>query len=153
MGYQGIPIRVATFDPQTGEPTGNYETAVFATLRRCPELGALLKAVVRAGIAEDASSRLAVLAQRALLTAETVDAVREAQAQAETAAEASEAATQALGEAVYAFVVAGFVGAGYGREAAERYAAMIGPERLPELKGACLVGAGRLDFTKAPTGP
>lgn len=150
MAFQGIPIKVATFDPATGEPTGNYETAVFATLRRIPALGALLKAVVRAGSAETRAGQLALVAQRKLLAAETAEAVEAAAAPAAQAAEDAESATQELGAAIHEFIVAGFVGAGYTADEAERYAAMIGTERLPELKNACLVGAGRLDFSKAP---
>ncbi len=150
MSFRGIPIKVATFDPETGEPTGNFETAGFATLRRCPALGGLLKLVVAAGAAEDRAGRLAVLAHRALFAAETPEAVESAAAVYGKAAEESELATQALGGAVHDFVVAGFVGAGYSPDEAERYASQVGTERMQELKGACLVGSGRLDFTKAP---
>jgi hypothetical protein len=150
MSYIGIPIKIATFNPETGEPTGNFETAVFATLRRCPSLGGLLKDVARAGINEDAAGRIAVLAQRAMLTAETAEDVAKAQEDAAAIAEAAEQATQTLAAAVHAFVVAGFVGAGYTPEQAQRYAEQIGTDRLPQLKTACLVGSGRLDFTQAP---
>lgn len=147
---QGIPVKIATYDEQ-GEPTGNYEVAVFATLRRCPKLAGLLKAIQRADVAEDAATVRASVARRKLMAAETPEDIDAAETAAMAAMETLCAAQQALADAVHAFLVAGFVGAGYTDEEAERYTAMLPRERYRELNDACLIGAGRLDFTNAPT--
>jgi hypothetical protein len=148
MSYHGIPIRLIPTDPETHEPQSNFETAVFATIHRTPELAACLKAFNRFDVAEDAARAKAILARRALLAAETPEAIDAAEALAQAATEASETATAALAESVRAFLVCGFKGAGYDDLAAERYADMVPMERLRELKAAALVGSGRLDFTK-----
>jgi len=150
MSYRGIPIKVLAPDDK-GELT-QPETAVFATVRRCPKLAEAVKAVARASVAEEAAGRLAMLASRAIIEAETPAAVTEASSRAEAAAVAAEEATQTYAEAVRAFLLTGFVGAGYTEDAAERYAELVGAQRLGELKAAALVGVGRLDFTRAPAG-
>jgi len=150
MSYRGIPIKVLAPDDK-GDLT-QPETAVFATLYRCPALAELLTAVVKASVAEDVAGRRAVLSSRAVLAADTEQALCAASAAAETAAIAAEEATRVYAGSIRAFLLAGFIGAGYTEEAAERYAELTGAQRLGELKAACLVGVGRLDFTKAPQG-
>ena len=148
MAYIGIPIKVQTQDAE-GNWT-QYEQAVFGTAVRHPRLGPLLRALARASVEEDAAGRLAILASQRLLDAGTPEAVAAAAEEAGARAEAAEQATQAYAAAVRAFVVAGFECAGYDNQAAERYADFLGSTRLGELKAACLIGGGRLDFTKAP---
>lgn len=150
MAYVGIPIKVQTQDAE-GNWT-QYEQAVFGTAIRHPRLGELLRALARASVDEDAAGRLSILAQRKLLEAGTTAEVASLADEARAAAEAAETATQAYAAAVRAFIVAGFECAGYDREGAERYADLLGSTRLGELKAACLIGGGKLDFTKAPGG-
>ena len=147
MAYNGIPVIIVTPDDK-----GNYtvkETAVFATARKHPDLKGKLKAVVKADVAEDVATAKAVATRQALIdaTAENIDELAKA---AEKAAIKIEDATEAYAAAVHDFIFTGFKGAGYTPEEAERYAMYIDPERLDELKSKCLIGSGRLDFTKAP---
>jgi len=152
MSYHGIPIRLVPDNPETHEPESTYETVVFATLRRCPKLTKLLKTYNTKDVADDAARMKAILAKRAILQAETPEAVDAAAKVAEAASAAAEQATADLANVVHEFLLAGFVGAGYTDDQAERYASMVPPQRLAEIKAAALVGSGRLDFTKALPG-
>lgn len=153
MSFQGIPIRLVPTNPETHEPESNFETAVFATVRRCPKLLQLLQDFARADVAEDGARTKAVLARRKLLDAETPEAVDAAQADAQAQTMAAEEAGATLCNVIHDFLVTGFKGAGYADDQAERYADMVPSDRLRELKAAALVGTGRLDFTKAPASP
>jgi hypothetical protein len=142
----GIPIIL----PSLTEP-GQIERPVFATVRRCPELLAKLKAIQRATIAEVVAAKKAAIAAAAVDTAtpEDLDTV------AKNAADVSDALTDASSEvfaAIRAFVLCGFTGAGYSPEQAEKYADMVPADRLGELRYACQLGCGLLDFTKPQTG-
>lgn len=145
--FRGIPIRLATYD-EKGTAV-NYEVATFATARQCPRLLELLRAVTSAGVYEDAAASLAGLARRRIFEADSAEAIDAARADALKEAANVETATAAYADAVRAFILAGFTEDGYTEEQAERYANMAGTARLAELKAACLVGLGRLDFTTA----
>jgi len=151
MSYIGIPVRLRPTDPETLEESAGFETAVFATTRRCPELLKCLKAFNKLDVHEDATRAKAVLARRKLLEAETPEEIDAAEAEAVKTTDAAEDASAKLCGAVRDFLVTGFRAAGYTEEQADRYAAMVPVERLRELKQAALVGSGRLDFTKALT--
>jgi len=58
-------------------------------------------------------------------------------------------AQEALMGVIDAFLVAGFLGAGYDKENAERLAAAVPQARLPELIAKARVGAGMMDFSLA----
>ena len=150
MSYHGIPIRLVPDNPETHEPESNFETVVFSTVRRTPELQAHLNEATRLDIAEDGARARVILARRALLDAETPEEIDAAEATTQTAAGKLNEITADLAGTVHSFLLCGFKGAGYDDEAAERYAAMVPPERVNELKVAALLGSGRLDFTKAP---
>ena len=140
----GIPIKLASPD-ENGAFT-NIETPVFATVRKCPKLLGLLKAVDQADLAETAAGRRVQLATEAMVDADesTLEAITE---RASAAASAALEASLALCTAIRDFVHAGFVGAGYTPADADRYADLIGADRLAELRAATLLGAGRLDFS------
>ena len=145
MSYVGIPIKLNLPD-EKGEMTV-IETAVFATVRRCPELAGLLKDIARADVHEDASLMRVHQARQLLMKATTEEETATAEAAAVKAVENNEDATKVLSDAVRAFLVKGFTGAGYTEEQAQRYADILPPDRLRELKSSALVGSGRLDFT------
>ena len=58
-------------------------------------------------------------------------------------------ASASVFNAINDFIVAGFTGAGYTQEQAERYAANVPADRISELKALCMLGSGTADFTKA----
>lgn len=149
MAVNGIPVKLTTPD-KDGNLT-QIETVCFATVRKCPALAGALKDVIRADKAETAAVRRAQLAERAIMLCEDAAQIASLETDAIKAAEAAEDASQALFDAIRAFVVQGLAGAGYTTEQADRYADLIPRERLPELKAAAMIGAGRLDFTLAPT--
>lgn len=153
MSYHGIPIRLVPTDPETHEPLGNFETAVFATIRRCPALDHHLTEFNRLDIAEDAARAKAILARRELINAETTEAVDAAEAKAQEATANLHKISMALADTIHEFLLCGFKGAGYNDEQAERYAAMVEPDRLQHMKSAAALGSGRLDFTTAPQPP
>ena len=151
MSYIGIPVRLRPTDPETLEESAGFETAVFATVRRCPALLKCFKAFNKLDVKEDSARVRTILARRKLLDAETPEDIEAAEADAITTADAHEDANAKVADTVYEFLVTGFKAAGYTEEQADRYASMVPVERIRELKQAALVGSGRLDFTKALT--
>ncbi len=145
MSYIGIPITINTPD-EKGDYV-NVERAVFATIRKCTELSSLLKEINTCDIKEDASAIRVQSARKKLIEATTEEEIQIAEDLAIKAVEHSEDCTQRLASAVRNFIVKGFMGAGYTEPEAQRYADLMPPERLRELKASCLVGSGRLDFT------
>jgi len=148
--YVGIPIKLLTYD-EKGEPTGNFETAVFATARKCSALLKCFRDMAKAEVADSKATRKAVFAAKKLNAAETEEEIDTAAELADKAATTSEQTQQALMDAIFSFVTTGFKGAGYTAEEAERYAELVEPKRLMELKAASQYGSTRqLDFTKEP---
>ena len=145
-GINGIVITLKA--PDADGAMTQVERPVFATARRHPELLAKLKAIARADIAETAAARRHALANDALVAAATSDDVDACQKAAEATADAVQAASEAVFAAVRAFVLEGFMGAGYTSDAAERYADLVPAERIAELKARCMLGGGIVDFTK-----
>lgn len=145
----GIPVTLKAPDEQ-----GNFtqiEKPVFATVRKCPELLGLLKAIGRSSIAEALAAKQAAAAAGALEKAENGELEKAAEA-AGIASDKLTDATAGVFRAIREFVMAGFTGAGYTTDQAERYAALIPAERLGELRAACQLGCGPLDFTRPLAG-
>lgn len=145
--YVGIPVKV--FIQEDNGECKNWEILVFATIRRCPALGGLLKKISKLDVKEDACAMRSSLARKKLIEATTEEEIAVAEELAVKAVEESEQATADLAASVREFVVQGFIGAGYTEEAANRNADIIPTEKIRELKAAALVGSGKLDFTKA----
>jgi hypothetical protein len=143
----GIPVHLKGAD-ESGAHV--LEKAVFATARKCPELSGLIKAIARADVAETAAARRADAANSRLRDC-TPDEIDQAEAEAAAAFDRLQDASQAVFDAIRAFVVRGFTAAGYDQANAERYADLVEPGRLGELKAKCLMGAGMVDFFT--TGP
>ena len=141
----GIPVKLIVPD-EHGNPT-QVETPVFATVRRCPAILGALKAISRATIAEVVAAKRARAAGLAVDDAECAE-VEAAATVANSAADALADATAAVFAAVRGFVVCGFTGAGYSDEQAQRFADLVPAERIGELRQACQLGCGPLDFTK-----
>jgi len=139
----GIPVKVLT-ENDKGD-LAEIETAVFATVRKCPKLKGLMKAFAKAQIAVARAEIEAQRAQSAMLEAENLD---EAAAEAEKLSEKVVDASEQLCKAMVDFVVAGFVGAGIPKEEAERLASYIDVEQFEVLQQKCLTGAGVADFSR-----
>ncbi len=122
--------------------------AQFATIRTNPEMDALMRACARADVAENAALKRMELALRKMEEAKDEEALAAAEAAIQEASDKRQDASLALVAAVREFVVRGFILGGSSEESAELFADIVPPERLPELKAACLFGAGALDFTK-----
>lgn len=146
----GVPVKLACPD-ERGNMT-QVETPVFATLRRCPALLGALKAISRASITEAVAAKRARADALAVDRAEAMDDLDAAANAAGEAADALADATAGVFAAIRAFVVCGFTGAGYTEEQAQRYADLVPADRLNELRQACQLGCGPLDFTKPPKG-
>ena len=121
--------------------------AQFATIRTCPELNGLLLECARLDVAENRALKLMAIAYGKVDKAETPEEVDAATDELQKAAAERHNASIALAEAVRAFVKRGFELGGSSPETAEMLAAITPPERLAELKSACMFGAGTLDFT------
>jgi hypothetical protein len=150
MSINGVPIKLIAPD-ERGNLT-QTETPVFATVRRCPALLGALKAINRASIAEAVATKRARAEAAGVDEADGFDQLDAAAAAAGEAADALADATAAVFAAIRAFVVCGFTGAGYTEEQAQRYADLVPADRLNELRQACQLGCGPLDFSKPPKG-
>jgi hypothetical protein len=145
MAINGIPVTIKTTDDK-GAFT-QVERPVFATVRRCPELLGKIKAIGRATIAEAKAARKASACATRMVECkpEEIDALAQ---EADAASDELSDRTAAVFAAVRDFVVTGFTGAGYTPDQAENYANMIPQEMIGELRSACQLGCGPLDFTK-----
>lgn len=146
----GVPVKLVSPD-ERGNMT-QVETPVFATVRRCPALLGALKAISRASITEAVAAKRARADALAVEKAEGGPELDDAANAAGEAADALADATAGVFAAIRAFVVCGFTGAGYTEEQAQRYADLVPADRLNELRQACQLGCGPLDFTKPPKG-
>ncbi len=124
--------------------------AQFATIRSNPEMDALMRACARADVAENAALKRLELALRKMEAATDEESLAAAEAAIQEASEKRQDASLALVAAVHTFIARGFELGGSSAETAELLASITPPERLPELKAACLFGAGALDFTRKP---
>lgn len=140
-----LGLLVKLTDP---ENPANVIRAQFATIRSNPKMETLLRSCAKAQVAEAAAIRKYQLALDALDSAGTPEAVDAATERAQAADSARIDAGNALLDAIHAFVVQGFALAGANPELAEGLAALVGPDRLAELKMKCQFGAGALDFTR-----
>jgi len=122
--------------------------AQFATSRANPELNDLMLECARKDVAENAALKRLELALRQMEAATDEATLQAAEAAVQEASEKRHNASVALVEAVRRFIVRGFELGGSSPETAELLATLTPPERLPELKSACLFGAGCLDFTQ-----
>ncbi len=122
--------------------------AQFATIRACPELDGLLRECARLDVAENRALKLMAIAYGKVDKAETAEAVDAATEELQKASEDRHAVAVKLADAVHAFVKRGFELGGSTPETAEMLADITPPERLAELKSACMFGAGALDFTR-----
>jgi hypothetical protein len=122
--------------------------AQFATIRSAPELDGLLRECARLDVAENRALKLMAIAYGKVDKAETAEEVDAATAELQKASEDRHAVAIKLADAVHAFVKRGFELGGSTPETAEMLADITPPERLAELKSACMFGAGALDFTK-----
>ena len=141
MAVNGIPV---TLKSESGTP----ETAVFATVKKHPKLRECLHNIAAADIRETVAGRRFRDANELLQTCNP-DKLDTLAASAEDAADNAQAATQAVFDAIHAFTLEGFIGAGYDQTQAERFADMVDVERLAELKAKCMLGTGHVDFTAA----
>lgn len=126
--------------------------AQFATARTNPELNALMLECARKDVSENAALKRLELALRKMEAATDEASLAEAEAAVQAASDRRHEASAALVDAVHAFIVRGFELGGSSTETAELLASLTPPERLPELKSACLFGAGCLDFTQRQAG-
>jgi len=124
--------------------------AQFATIRANPELDTLLRECARLDVAENRALKLMAIAYGKVDRAGTPEEVDAATEELQKAADERHTASVRLAEAVRAFVTRGFELGGSTPEAASALADITPPERLAELKSACMFGAGALDFTKRP---
>ena len=148
----GVILKVPTRN-EAGDPDGNVETVVFATVRRCPGLAKALKRLTKCEIEDAKRTKLLEVAYKQLQDAKTVEEVESAAAATDTAAQASETATQAYLDAAYDFIIEGLKGTNaYTADECERIAALIEPDRYAEIKARAQLGSGVLDFTRAPKG-
>lgn len=135
----GIPIEIKV---------GNdIESPVFATARKCPGLLGKMKAINKADAVESGAARQHELAAQALDQA-TAEELKKAETALQKASDNALDASAAVMTAVHDFIVAGFLGAGYKAEDAERYTELLDMERVQEIKAKCLYGAGRVGFPK-----
>lgn len=159
-----------------GKPT----TVVFSSVRRTPALLGILKSIHAAQKRYDRTvldrgvwrSRIQSIANADVpMTKDSsgadvagsdpyaddaaFDALRsrldEAAAKFETASDAIEEINVELCELTYQFYLAGFKGAGYTDELAEKYAAGCDPTDLQTYRDHALTGCGVVDFTKRDT--
>lgn len=121
--------------------------AQFATIRSNPELDALLRDCARLDVEENRALKLMAIAYGKVDRAVTAAEVDAATEELKKAADERHTASVRLAEAVRAFVKRGFELGGSSPETAETLADLTPPERLAELKSACMFGAGALDFT------
>lgn len=147
MNYVGIPITILVPDDK-GELT-QKETAVFATIRRCPELQGILKEISKLEVQEASATVRINLVSKKLVEAQTDEDVTKAEESILKAVSDSEDISEKLANKIREFLVKGFIGAGYTEAEANRYADIIPPEKIGEIKGYAMIGSGRLDFTKA----
>lgn len=141
MAINGIPVTLKNSE-------GTVENAVFATVKKHPKLLKCLHKIAAADIRETVAARRFRDADALLQTCDPAQLETFAAAATE-ASEKAQAATQAMFDAITAFTVEGFVGAGYDREEAERFAGLVDVERLAELRAKCMLGTGHVDFTAA----
>jgi hypothetical protein len=169
----GFTIRINGDD---GKPM----TVVFASTRKCPALLGILKSIRSAQKKYDRlvldrgiwRSRIQSLANAD--TSVTKDAtgadivggdpyaneesfaalqasVAAAATQFEAISDATDDVNTELCDLTYQFFLAGFKGAGYNEDLAEKYAAACDPADLPALRDRTMTGCGVVDFTKRDT--
>jgi hypothetical protein len=141
----GLPIKLI----RESEAGNELETAYFASFRKYPELSKLCKAMVMAESTVRRSEKLVQLATRSLENASDVDEAEKAADALDVASDSYYDAQDALMAAADAFLVAGFVGAGYDQENAARLAAAVPQSRLPEVVARARIGSGVMDFSMA----
>ena len=146
MAANGIPVKLLTAD--TDGKLTQIETPVFASARKCPALLGKIKAIAAADLAETAAGKRMKAANDRLLERPEAETDK-SRADANECADKLADANAAIFNAIHDFIVAGFTGAGYTQEQAEKYASFVDAGHLAELKAVCLLGTGRLDFTKA----
>lgn len=137
-------IKITLRDPND---VTNLIHAEFATARSHPELLGLLRNIASADVANSIAERKHEIAQDALYAATTPENADEAGKNLSAAMNAVTDASQALFDALLAFVVAGYTLAGAPTELAETLTDSTPLEQLPELKAKCLLGSGTVDFT------
>lgn len=124
--------------------------AQFATARTNPEMNDLMLECARKDVSENAALKRLELALEKLQAATDEETLLAAEKLVQDASDKRHAASAALVDAIHAFVVRGFELGGSSPETAELLASITPPERLQELKAACLFGSGSLDFTRKP---
>lgn len=144
---RGIPVKFHTYNDQ-GERSDTPRTAVFATVRRSPELLGLMTAIDKADIQSTRAMADLQRAVRAMTVCEDEAAVDGLIAAVDTANDALQTAQLHLGDTVHKFLVQGFVGAGYPTDAAEELADLVPGDAIISMRQSCVYGMGTLDFTK-----
>lgn len=138
MSTNGIPIKLKMSDAEV-------TTVYFASVRKCPDLKGLIKAIGKLDRDEQAAARV-LLKTISKTTAENFDWTEADEAAVQKSLEDQERLMMAKAEKIQAFFLTGLRAAGYNADDADMYLPFFNPDRYLDVAQRSLVGCGDVDF-------